>query len=221
MNLVNGAELAQVLEQTLAQPEATAADIKRLCAAARELKLHGVCVTSSRLELAAALLEDTDVKVTALVDFPLGAADSDAKRYETELAIDLGAQEVETILNIGRLKDGDHRYLIRELRDIAEAAEERPVKVVIEASRLTAEERKLACEVILDSGAKWVSTGTGLCAGATPEDVREIKIWVGDKFLVKAAGGVTSRAVALALREAGASRLATNDAAAVLKPEEH
>lgn len=217
MNPNGSAELANVLEQTLALPEATADDIKTLCAAARRLKFHGVCVNGSRVELACSLLEDTDIKVTALVDFPLGAADFDGKRYETELAVDLGAHEIETVLNVGRLRDGDHHYILRELRDIAEAADERPVKVVIESSLLTAEERRTACALILDSGAKFVSTGTGLRSAATPQDVRELSTMVGEGLLIKAAGGVINRAVAMSLLEAGANRLAVADAAAVLK----
>ena len=117
---------------------------------------HGVCVGGSRVELACSLLEDTEVKVTGLVGFPFGAGDSDAKRYETEVAIDHGAQEIETVLNVGRLKDGDHGYVLRELRDIAEAADQRPVKVILETSLLTLEEKNLACQLVLDSGAHCV-----------------------------------------------------------------
>jgi len=95
-------------------------DIEQLCAEARAEGSHCVCVNGSHVELACALLEDSEVKVTGLIAFPLGAADTDAKRYETEVAIDHGAQEIEMVLNIGRLKDGDHRYVLRELRDIAE-----------------------------------------------------------------------------------------------------
>src|SRR4051794_33959246 len=120
------ADLARYIDHTLLQPEATREDVTRLCAEAREHGFHGVCVHGSRVELAFSLLEDSDIKVTSLVGFPLGASDSDVKRYETEVAIDQGAQEIEMMINLGRLKDGDHGYVLRELRDIAEAAEERP-----------------------------------------------------------------------------------------------
>jgi deoxyribose-phosphate aldolase len=158
--------------------------------------------------LAYALLEDTEVKVTGLVAFPLGAADTDAKRYETEVAIDHGAQEIELVLNIGRLKDGDHRYVVRELRDVAEAADERPVKVILETALLTPEEVRRACELALDSGVHCVCTGTGLKSAATAEDVRSLRAAVGEKFGVKAAG-LSDAQTALALLEAGASRLGT------------
>jgi deoxyribose-phosphate aldolase len=167
------------------------------------------------VELACTLLEDSEVKVTGLVGFPLGAADADAKRYETEVAVDHGAQEIETVLNIGRLKDGDHRYVLRELRDIAEAADERPVKVILETGLLTTEERNLACRLVLDSGAHCVCTGTGLRAAATVEEVGSLRAMVGDKFGVKATG-LSDVQTAMAWIEAGATRLGTMEGVAEL-----
>jgi deoxyribose-phosphate aldolase len=201
-------QVAQRVERTLARPNATRQDIEKLCAEARTQGFHGVCVSGSRVELARTLLEDSEVKVTALVGFPLGAADADAKRYETEVAIDHGAQEIEVVLNVGRLKDGDHRHVLRELRDIAEAADERPVKVILETSLLTAEERDLGCGLVLDSGAHCVCTGTGLLAAATAEEVGGLRARAGEKFGVKAAG-VSDLETAMAWIGAGASRLGT------------
>ncbi len=215
MQTLSPAELARRLEQTLARPQATRRDLEQLCASARAHGFHSVCVGGSRVELAHTLLEDTDVKVTGLVGFPLGTADADAKRYETEVAIDLGAQEIEMVLNLGRLKDGDHRCVLRELRDIAEAAEQRPVKVILETSLLTPDEQTLACQLVLDSGAHCVCTGTGLQAAATVEDVRSLRTAVGVKFGVKAVG-FPDLATALALVEAGATRLGTTQGPAGL-----
>ena len=207
-------ELVRRLDLTLARPEATRRDLEALCAAARAGRGHSFGGSSSRVELARTLLDNSEVRVTGLVGFPLGAAEADAKRYETEVAVDLGAQEIETVLNIGRLKDGDHRYVLRELRDIAEAADEQPVKVILETSLLTPEERTLACSLALDSGVHCVCTGTGVTA-ATVEDVRSLRAAVGEKFGVKAAG-FSDLPTALALVEAGASRLGTADGVAVL-----
>src|ERR1035437_5611841 len=179
MATLSPGELALRLEHTLVRPDATRQDLEQLCAAARAQSAHGVCACGSRVELACSLLEDTEVKVTGLVGFPLGAADADAKRYETEAAIDVGAQEIETVLNVGRLKDGDHRYVLRELRDIAEAADQRPVKVILETGLLTPEEVRRACELALDSGVHCVCTGTGLRSAATVEDVRSLRASVG------------------------------------------
>jgi deoxyribose-phosphate aldolase len=202
------AELARRIERILVRPDAMRRDIEQLCAEARAEGSHCVCVNGSHVELACALLEDSEVKVTGLIAFPLGAADTDAKRYETEVAIDHGAQEIEMVLNIGRLKDGDHRYVLRELRDIAEAADQRPVKVILETGLLTPEEVRRVCELALDSGVHCVCTGTGLRSAATIEDVRSLRASVGEEFGVKAAG-LSDAQTALTLLEAGASRLGT------------
>jgi deoxyribose-phosphate aldolase len=215
MPILSHVELVRRLEHTLVRPEATRPDLEKVCAIARAQGFHSVCVSGSRVELARTLLENSEVKVTGLVGFPLGAADADAKRYETEVATDSGAQEIELVLNIGRLKDGDHRYVLRELRDIAEAADERPVKVILETVLLTPEERILACELALESGAHCVCTGTGLRSAANVEDVRSLRAAVGEKFGVKAAG-ITDLQNALALIEAGATRLGTVENVAVL-----
>ena len=139
------AELARFIDHTLLKPEATAKDIEQLCAEAREHRFHCVCINGCRVELARHLLDGSDVKVATVAGFPLGAADPDAKRYETETAIDQGADEIDMVMNIGRFKDGDHRYVVRELRDVVEAAEERPVKVILETCLLTNDELIQAC----------------------------------------------------------------------------
>jgi deoxyribose-phosphate aldolase len=212
MKTLSPAELARRIERTLVRPDATRQDLEQLCAEARTHVFHGVCVNGSRVELASTLLEGSEVKVTGMVGFPLGAADADAKRYETEVAIDHGAQEIEMVLNIGRLKDGDDRYVLRELRDIAEAADERRVKVILETALLSPEEVRLACALALDSGVHCVCTGTGLRSAATVQEVRSLRAAVGEKFGVKAAG-VNGLHTALALIDAGASRLGTAEGA--------
>jgi deoxyribose-phosphate aldolase len=217
MKTLSSAELARRIERMLVRPDATRRDIEQLCVEARAQGSHCVCVNGSHVELACSLLEDSEVKVTGLVAFPLGAADTDAKRYETEVAIDHGAQEIEMVLNIGRLKDGDHRYVLRELRDIAEAADQRPVKVILETGLLTPEEVRRACELALDSGVHCVCTGTGLRSAATVEDVRSLRAAVGEEFGVKAAG-LSDAQTALALLEAGASRLGSAEGVTGLLP---
>jgi deoxyribose-phosphate aldolase len=154
------------------------------------------------VELAASFLEDSDLKVTALVGGPLGTPHEDVKRYETEVAVDYGAQEIEVFLNSGRLKDGDHKYVLRELRDVAEAADERIVKVQLQTRLLTREEIVHGCELILDSGAHFV------CATfASVEDVKLLRETVGPKFGVKAENPTLDAKAAQALVEAGATRL--------------
>lgn len=211
-------ELARYIDHTLLRPEARAADIEKLCAEARQYRFFAVCVNGSRVELARHLLEETEVRVAAVVGFPLGAMDPDAKRFETEAAIDAGAQEIDVVLNLGRLKDGEDGFVLRELRDVVEAAEERPVKVILETGLLTPEEKLRACRLVLDSGARFVKTSTGFGpGGATVDDVRLLRQAVGPSFGVKAAGGIRDTATALAMIEAGASRLGTSAGVAIVR----
>jgi len=210
--------LAAFIDHTLLKPDATAADITRLCSEARQHHFHSVCVNSSRIAQAYALLADSDVVVASVVGFPLGAMDGDAKRYETELAVDLGAEEIDLVLNIGKLKDGDHSFVLRELRDVVEAASDRIVKVILETCFLTREEIIRACHLTVDSGAKFVKTSTGFGrAGATLEDVRLMREAVGDGFGVKASGGIRDRAAAEAMIAAGANRLGTSAGVAIVQ----
>lgn len=165
----------------------------------------------SRVLLAVSLLEEADVKVAAVVGFPLGATDGDSKRFETELVVDLGAQEVDVVLNIGRLRDADDRYVLRELRDVVEAASGVPVKVILETCLLTHDEKLRGCSLAVEAGARFVKTSTGFSlAGAQIEDVRMLREAVGPKFGVKASGGIRDTATALAMIAAGANRLGTS-----------
>lgn len=211
-------ELAGCIDHTLLRPDATTRDIETLCAEARENCFWAVCVNGSRVAQARHLLEETDVKVVCAVGFPLGAMEPDAKRFETEAAIDAGAQEVDVVLNIGRLKDRDHAFVLRELRDVVEAADERTVKVIVETCLLTRDEKHAACALVLKSGAQFVKTSTGFSTGgATVEDVALMRQAVGPDFGIKAAGGIRDYASALAMIQAGATRLGTSASVAIVK----
>jgi deoxyribose-phosphate aldolase len=160
---------------------------------------------------------ESNVKVAAVVGFPLGAMDGDSKRYETEVAIDLGAQEIDMVLNIGRLKDGDDRAVFREIRDVVEAAQGVWVKVILETCLLSEEEKLRACSLSVEAGARFVKTSTGFgSGGATVEDVRLMRQAVGSAFGVKASGGIRDTATALAMLEAGANRLGTSSGVAIV-----
>ncbi len=204
-------ELARFIDHTLLRPDATLSDLQRWCAEAAQYRFHAVCVAGSRVVQAVHFLGDADVKVAAVVGFPHGTADSDVKRFETENVIDLGAQEVDVVINIGRLKEGDDRYVLRELRDVVEAAEGVPVKVIIECALLQEDEKRRACSLVVESGARFVKTSTGFNgAGASVVDVTFLRECVGPKIGVKAAGGIRDRSTALALLAAGADRLGTS-----------
>ena len=218
MKTFTAANLARFLDHTLLKADATAKDIENLCAEARKHGFYSVCVNGSRVEQARQLLEDTEVKVACVVGFPLGAASGDAKRFETEAAIDEGAHEVDVVLNLGRLKDGDDKYVLRELRDVVEAADERPVKVILETGLLTQAEKIRACHLVVESGAHFVKTSTGFSAsGATVADVRLLRETVGPRFGVKASGGIRDAKTALEMIVAGATRLGTSASVAIVR----
>jgi deoxyribose-phosphate aldolase len=218
MKQFTAAELAAFIDHTLLKPEATAQDIDRLCAEALEHRFHSVCVHGSRVGRAYARLEDSGIQIAAVVGFPLGAAEGDVKRYETEVAVDHGAEEIDVVINIGRIKDQDYKAVFRELRDVVEAADERPVKVILETCLLTRDEIVQACGVAVDAGARFVKTSTGFgSGGATPEIVKLMRETVGPKFGVKASGGIRDLASALAMIEAGANRLGTSAGVAIVQ----
>jgi deoxyribose-phosphate aldolase len=210
-------QLAAYIDHTLLKADSTAKDIEKLCAEARDNHFYSVCVNGSWVGQARHFLEGTGVKVAAVVGFPLGAMSSDAKRFETEAAIDDGAQEIDVAINIGRLKAGDDKFILRELCDVVEAADEWPVKVILETCLLNQEEKIRACQIVVESGAKFVKTSTGFStSGATTADVKLMRETVGPKFGVKASGGIRDTQTALAMIEAGATRLGTSAGVAIV-----
>jgi deoxyribose-phosphate aldolase len=209
--------LARFIDHTLIRADATIRDIEKLCVEAREHKFHSVSVNGSRVIAACHFLDGCDVKVGCAVSLPLGAMSSDAKRFEIEAAIDDGAQEIDVMLNIGRLKDGDDRYVLRELCDVVEAADEHTVKVILETCLLTDEQKIHACQLVVESGAHFVKTSTGISTGgATVADVKLMRATVGPEFGVKASGGIRDVKTALAMIEAGATRLGTSASVAIV-----
>ncbi|MEY4385370.1 MAG: hypothetical protein RLY20_653 [Verrucomicrobiota bacterium] len=217
MTALTAAQLARLIDFPLHRPDATAKDLEEHCAIARQHQFAAVAVNPSYVEHARHFLEGTDVKVVAAIGFPLGGTDADTKRYETEVAVDNGAQEIDVVMNLARLKDGEDKYVLRELRDVAEAADERIVKVIIETCLLTRDEKLRACQIILDSGAHFVKTSTGYSkGGATVDDIKLLREAVGENFGVKASGGIRDYATAIALIEAGANRLGTSSAVEIL-----
>lgn len=211
-------QLAVYIDHTLLKPDASAAQIEQLCTEAREHKFFSVCVNGSWVQNSRHLLDGSDVKVACVVGFPLGAMAGDVKRFETETAIDDGAHEIDVVLNIARLKAGEDAYVLRELRDVVEAADERTVKVILETCLLTDEEKVRACKLVVESGAQFVKTSTGFSSGgATEADVKLMRETVGPKFGVKASGGVRDAATALAMIAAGATRLGTSSGVAIVK----
>ncbi len=210
-------ELASYIDHTLLKPDATREQIEELCTEAAEHQFTSVCVNGSRVELAYSLLEESDVQVCTVVGFPLGAMDADAKRYETEAAVDAGANEIDMVMNIGRFKDGEHDYIVREIRDVVEAADDRVVKVILETCLLTNDQIEKACKLVVQAQAHFVKTSTGFGnAGATLEHVRLMRETVGQFAGVKAAGGVRNSEDARAMIQAGATRIGTSNGIAIV-----
>ena len=162
--------------------------------------------------------EDSDVRVCSVVGFPFGYSDTDSKRFETELAVDLGAHEIDVVLNIGMVKEKADTLVYKELRDIVEAADERPVKVILETGYLEPDEIIRIIETFKESGAHFVKTSTGFGPrGATIADVKLLRELVGPGYGVKASGGIRDCVTALAMVAAGASRLGTSATVKILE----
>ncbi len=209
--------IANYIEHTLLRADATTADIEKLCAEALQYQFIGVCVNGSWVRHARLCLQDTNVKIVSVAGFPLGAASTAVKRFETETAIADGAQEIDAVLHIGRLKQRDDAYVLAELREIVQAAAARPVKVIIETCLLNEEEKIRACRLTVASGAHFVKTSTGFSAGgATVDDVALMRKTVGREFGVKASGGIRDAKTALAMINAGATRIGTSAGIAIV-----
>ena len=210
-------ELAQYIDHTLLKADASRAQFEKLCAKAVEHQFATVCVNGSRVELAYSLLEESDVQVCAVVSFPLGSMDADAKRYETAAAVDAGAGEIDMVMNVGRFKDGEHDYVVREIRDVLESADDRVVKVILETCLLTDDEIVQASKLVVQAQAHFVKTSTGFgSAGATLEHVKLMREAVGQFAGVKAAGGVRNAEDARGMIEAGATRVGTSNGVAIV-----
>ncbi|HBR58232.1 MAG TPA: deoxyribose-phosphate aldolase [Blastocatellia bacterium] len=201
---------ASLIDHTLLKPEASEADIRRLCSEAAQFGFASVCVNPAWVGKAAEFLEGTGVPVCTVIGFPLGATLSDVKAYEARRAIFNGAREVDMVINIGALKSGDDCAVEDDIRAVAKAAHENHVlcKVIIETALLTDDEKVRACLAAKNGGADFVKTSTGFSkGGATVDDVALMRRTVGHALGVKASGGVKGIEDARAMFEAGATRI--------------
>lgn len=202
---------SKYIDHTLLKPDSTKTQILQLCAEAREHDFASVCVNPCWIETCAEALKGSGVMVCTVIGFPLGAMSTAAKVFEAEDAVERGADEVDMVLNIGRLKDHDDVYVADEIRRIKQAVGAHTLKVIIETCLLSDEEKVRACADIEQGGADFVKTSTGFSsAGATVADVQLLKKTVGDRLKIKAAGGVRNRADFEAMIAAGADRIGTS-----------
>lgn len=214
--------MARLIDHTLLKPDASAAEIAQLCREAREYHFASVCVNSAYVPLCADLLKGSDVAVCTVVGFPLGASPAEVKAYEAQLAIQNGAGEIDMVMNIGALKSRDVKALHHDIGSVVKTSHAHNVicKVILETSKLTDEEKVIACQVSKMAGADFVKTSTGFGGGgATADDVALMRKVVGPEIGVKASGGVRNFADAQAMVKAGATRIGASAGVAIVKAE--
>ncbi len=211
-------EMAKYLDDTLLKADASPEQIIAICKEAKEYGCASVCVNSAYVALVAKELAGSDVKTCCVVGFPLGAMTSEAKAFEAKDAIEKGADEVDMVIEVGRAKAGDFDYVKKDIGAVVAAADKKAiVKVIIETCLFTDEEKRKACIAAKEAGADFVKTSTGFSTGgAKVEDIRLMRETVGPDMGVKASGGVRTWDAALAMIEAGASRIGTSSAAGIL-----
>ena len=214
---------SKMIDHTYLKPEGTTKEIDKLIAEAKEWEFGAICINSSWIKYAKEQLNKTDIKIVAVVGFPLGAGITQAKVQETKLAIDHGADEIDMVINIGRFKDGQYDYVLNEIKKIKEACGNKVLKVIIETALLKDYEIEKATQIVLDSGADFIKTSTGFSyRGASFEDIEIFKKVIGNQALkIKAAGGIKTYADLEKYVEMGVERFGTSSSIAILSGGEN
>jgi len=213
--------LASLIDHTLLKPDATRTDIEQLCREAAQFCFASVCVNPNWVPLCRELLRDSGVKVCTVIGFPSGAHAPDVKAYEARRAVEQGAEEIDMVINIGALKSKDYALVEMDIRGVVQASgRDTVVKVILETSLLTREEKIMACSLAKAAGADFVKTSTGFAGGgATVEDIELMRDTVGPEMGVKASGGVRTRDDAEKLVAAGATRLGASAGVKIVRGE--
>ena len=211
-------ELNRMIDHTILKPEATEAAVQKIIDEAKEYNFFSVCINPCWVAFASEQLADTDVAVCTVIGFPLGANTPEVKAYEAADAIKNGANEVDMVINIGALKSQQYDYVRQDIQGVVDAAKGKAlVKVIIETALLTDEEKVRACELAKEAGADFVKTSTGFSTGgAKVADIRLMRETVGPDMGVKASGGVHNAEEALAMIEAGATRIGASTGVAIV-----
>ncbi|MFA8344317.1 MAG: deoxyribose-phosphate aldolase [Rhodothermaceae bacterium] len=202
--------MARVIDHTLLKPEVTTDEVRTLCMEAKTHHFASVCVNPVHVKLCAELLRGTDVKVCTVIGFPLGATTTETKRFEAEEAIRNGATEIDMVINVGKLKDGDFDFVFNDVNKVVLAAKKKNAvcKVILETALLTDEEKIKACVICRAAKADFVKTSTGFSkGGATAGDVALMKYVVGSSVGVKASGGIRTHEDAETMIASGADRI--------------
>jgi len=211
-----------MIDHTLLRPDATKNEITKLTDEAKKYEFASVCVNPTWVAYAAEQLANTNVKVCTVIGFPLGASTTATKAFEAANAIENGATEVDMVINIGALKDGDHDYVEQDIKAVVDAAAGKAlVKVIIETCILTDEEKKVACQLAVKAGTDFVKTSTGFSTGgAVAEDVALMRETVGENIGVKASGAIRSLEDMEKMIAAGASRIGASSGVKIMEGEQ-
>ncbi|MFV0479803.1 MAG: deoxyribose-phosphate aldolase [Anaerorhabdus sp.] len=213
-------KLNKMIDHTLLKQDSTEAQIKKLCVEAKEFDFATVCVNPTWIALCKKELAQTDVGVCTVIGFPLGAMTQATKVFEAHNAIELGADEVDMVLNIADVKDNRMDKVVEEIVKVKEAVGSHVLKVIIETCLLTVEEKRRAIQAVMDGQADFVKTSTGFStSGATIEDVELMKEVTNGKIQIKAAGGVRTQEDLHKMIQAGATRIGTSSGCALLQGE--
>lgn len=213
-------DIANLMDHSNLQPQLTIQDTLNCVEMAKKYKCISVCVRPSDIEIVKPLLEDTDILITTVIGFPHGTCTTETKVFETEDALKKGAEEVDMVLNIGRLKSGDYDYVEKDIYAVAEAAHKGGVKlkVILENAYLTDEEKVIACQICERAGADFTKTSTGYApSGATLHDLRLMRANTKPEMQIKAAGGVRTLDDTLRIMAAGTVRVGTRSTESILK----
>ncbi len=209
---------AKLIDHTILKPVASKEDVRRICDEAKQHGFFSVCINPYWVAYAKELLKGTDVKVCTVIGFPLGANTTAVKEYETRDALKHGADEIDMVINIGALKSGDYDTVLSDISAVRKACEGHILKVIIETSQLTEEEKVKTCELAAKAGADFVKTSTGFTGGgATAADVALMRKSIPANMQVKASGGVRSREDFDAMVAAGATRIGASSGVKIIE----
>jgi deoxyribose-phosphate aldolase len=211
-------ELAPFIDHTLLKSNATDKEVEKLCKEAMEYKFASVCINPAYVPLASRLLKGSGVMVCTVVGFPLGAMSMESKAFETRDAVSKGADEIDMVINVGKLKSQDYEYVFKDIDAVVRAAQGRCVKVILETASLTDDEKVAGCILAKAAGAHFVKTSTGFApSGATAQDVSLMRRTVGSQMGVKAAGGIRTAQSAREMLAAGATRIGASASVAIVR----
>jgi deoxyribose-phosphate aldolase len=214
--------IAAKIDHTLLKPDSTSDEIRKLCDEAAKFKFASVCVNPCYVSLCNSLLKGTGIKVCTVIGFPLGSNTTEVKRFEAEQAIQNGAVEIDMVMNVGQLKQGNYEYVFNDINEVVLTAKRNNAicKVILETALLTDEEKIKACVICKKAGADFVKTSTGFSkGGATVGDVALMKYVVGSSIGVKASGGIRSREDAQAMIASGADRIGASASVKIVSGE--